>query len=169
MWRLAFIVFVLQVAAVQPRPVLAQKVPCTTVLRELHRAERFGALRGGDPGRIAKTLGTSADWVERCADVYGRRLQARAGGQRRAQRELAWESDEYEEVAAEEIETDGDVVVDPPRYRDKVRQREFTRRDEDWEPYTQDAWKPNTGKKWAPDVIDPHRAMPSDVDGLIDR
>ena len=36
-------------------------------------------------------------------------------------------------------------------------------------PYTRDPWKPNTGKRWAPDVLDRHRAMPSDVDGLIDR
>ena len=79
MRRLGIFLFVLQVS-VQPLPVVAQRIPCTDVLRELHRVERYGALHGGDAGRIGKSLGTSADWVERCAEVYGRRLQPRPGG-----------------------------------------------------------------------------------------
>ncbi len=140
---------------------LAQKIPCGTVLRELHRVERRGAIDGGDPGRIAKSLRTTAAWVEKCAAVYGRRLQTDLDARsRRELQERVWEEHESEEVGREERATEGDVVVDPVPYRDKARQRGFSRREEDWSPYQHRAWSPDYGDEWSPQVVDPHRAAP---------
>ncbi len=146
----------------------AQRIPCGTVLRELHRVEVRGSTDGGDPGRIAKSLGTTSAWVEKCAAVYGRRLKTDLGARsRREAQERVWEEREPEEVAREERLTEGDVVVDPAPYRDKVRQRGFSRSKEDWEPYQHRAWGPNTGKQWSPYLVDPYRAAPDDVGGVV--
>ncbi len=147
---------------------LAQRVPCTTVLAELHRVERRGGLRGGDPGRIAKVLGTSPAWVEKCAAVYGRRMQSDLESQRRAEAlERVWEEHEPEEVAREELVTEGDVVQAPAPYSDKARQRAFSMRRQDWEPYEHRPWGPNTGRQWSPYTVDRHRELPDDVPGII--
>ena len=145
----------------------ARKIPCTKVLSELHRVERFGALHGGDPGRIAKSLGTTTAWVEKCASTFGRRLQYRPRAtQRRLLQEPIWESAEEEELGEEERETEDDILVNPIPYRDKVRARNAARRKQDWRPYEHGAWEIKN-KAWSPYLTDPHRSSPDDAPGLV--
>jgi len=138
------------------------------VLHQLQRSEIYGNLRGAEPSRVAKVLGTSVAWVEKCAAVYGRRLQGkRVPSERREARERAWESGESEEVGREELETAGDVIVDPVPYKDKQRQRALVQREDDWQPVQRDDWKPNTGKRWSPFLVDPFRTKPDYVPGMV--
>lgn len=151
-------------------PVLANNVPCATVLRKLQQVERGGDTRGADPRRVAISLGTSVAWVERCATVHGRRL--RLGPEERRSREVfdpRWESDEPEETAREELETEGDVAFRPNPYKDKVRQREFLRNEREWQPFEKQPWEPHTGYAWEPFVDDPLRMYRDDGMGRAPR
>lgn len=146
---------------------LAQRVPCQTVLHELHRIERRQNGRPANARRVAEMLGTKDTWVEKCASMYGRRLEMDfASAERRENQERRWEESEPEEVGREERATKGDVVMAPAPYRDKARQRGFTLGEQDWEPYQQRAWEPNAGRQWQPYIVDPHRSEPDDVPGL---
>lgn len=155
----------------------AQRVPCTEVLRKLSRVEGVGIRGADDSHQVAKSLGTTSSWVEKCASLYGRRLRSRPGSRsRREAEERYWEQNEPEEIAREDRETDGDVIVDPAPYRDKARQRGFSLSKnldsfEDpehlWSPYEHQPWSPNTGKRWSPYPIDRHRTIPDDVPGLL--
>lgn len=149
-------------------PVLANKVPCATVLRRLQQVERVGDVRGADPRRVALSLGTSVAWVERCATAHGRRL--RVGREEIRNPEVfapRWESDEPEETASEELATEGEVAFAPNPYKDKVRQREFLRNRKDWRPFEHTPWQPNTGHEWYPYVEDPLRTMEDDGMGRV--
>ncbi len=148
-------------------PTSAQRIPCTKVLSELHRVERAGALHGGDPGRIAKSLGTTTAWVEKCAHSYGRRLQWRPRAtQRRLLQEPVWEAEEVGEVGEEERETEDDILVNPIPYKDKERARAAMRRKQAWSPYEHGPWEVKN-KVWSPYLVDPHRTHPNDAPGLI--
>lgn len=148
--------------------VLAQRVPCPEVVRALSRGEVRGRPRTASAQEVAKALGTSSAWVERCAVAYGRRVdRGELSSQGREVHERNWESREPEEIGREEKETADDVVVDALPYKDKARQRAFSRGEEEWAPAEADAWKPNTGRQWSPYISDPHRTMPDDVEGVI--
>lgn len=151
-------------------PALAQKVPCSKVLRRLNTAELKGDVRGADPRRVAIALGTSEAWVERCAAVYGRRLRLDSDEVRhREDYDPKWESDEVDETSREELETSGDVAYDPNPYRDKARQRAFLRNRRDWVPFEHTPWEPNTGHEWSPYIDDPMRMLEDDGMGRVPR
>lgn len=150
-------------------PASGQKVPCPSVVREMHRIELRNGNRAPTAELVAKSLGTSAAWVERCAETYGRRLQVdELASDRRERYERDWESNEAEEVGREERETADDVVVDViPRYRDKRRQRGFRANEQDWLPEEHDPWEPNAGRQWSPYLYDPYRTEPDDLEGVV--
>lgn len=147
-----------------------QRVPCTTVLRELHRAERDGEFRGADARVVAVDLGTTSAWVAKCAAVYGRRLRGTSeSAENREFLDSAWESREPDETAQEERETAGEVAVDPAPYRDGARQRAFLRSRKEWAPYEHPGWQPDTGHEWSPYIDDPHRTMDGDGSQRVPR
>ncbi len=148
-------------------PMSGQNVPCHEVLRELHRSELGGRIRGTEAGRVAAKLRTSSAWVDRCATVYGRRLKDREQAtKRRESQEPIWELHEPGEIGREELEA-GEVVIQSAPYKDKARLRAFVEREEDWQPFQANEWQPNPGKKWSPYLYDPHRTVPDDVPGIV--
>lgn len=167
LYRISWRAFVLSVALAVLATGVAwgQRVPCATVLRELHRAERGGTGRGADARVIAVDLGTTPAWVSKCAAVYGRRLTGtHESAENREFLDSAWESREPDELAQEERETAGEVAVDPAPYRDSARQRAFLRSRKEWAPYEHPGWQPDTGQEWSPFIDDPLRTM--DGDGM---
>jgi hypothetical protein len=140
-----------------------QRIPCTTVLRELHRAELRGEIRGADARRVALDLGTSTVWVAKCAAVYGRRLRgASEASESREFQDSYWESEELDETAREERETAGEVAIAPAPYRDSARQRGFLRNEKEWAPQEHSPWEPDTGHEWSPFIDDPFRTLRGD-------
>ncbi len=167
MLRVRYLPILIVLSSVHVAPTLGQRLPCTTVLRELHKVEQLGGLRGGDPGRIAKTLGTTTAWVERCASAFGRRLQSPGSSERRRlQQEPLWESSEPDELAREELDTESDVLVNAVPYRDKARARGFNRNADDWRPFELQGWEPST-RQWSPYLYDPQRTKNDPVPGLV--
>ena len=145
-----------------PAPAPAQGRPdCAAVLRKLHDASGRGGARVPDADKVAKRLGTDADWVERCAQSYGRRVkhqQAALAGDSDREFSEKREIEEFDEIAREEKETAGDkyyTVID----NDDIERRQLrASRDEDtsddWEPTVTHEWEPNLGHAWQPVLID---------------
>lgn len=143
-------------------PVAAQGRPdCTTVLRKLHDAGRRNGAQAPDAARIASKLGIDADWVERCATAYGRRLklhepEKKAEGAKEFSEKR--EIEEFDELSREEKETVGDtyftVIENDAQERKKLR----ASRDEDtineWNPIETHEWEPDLGSEWRPYLHD---------------
>lgn len=96
-------------AALVPGVARAGHVACADVIREVNHEMR---LTGGglpDISHIAKEIGSTPAWVERCLQVYGRRAKRpdrQAPENREAQVER-YESEEPEESASEDLEEQG--------------------------------------------------------------
>lgn len=113
--------------AVGPGPAAAVDAPCPDIMRALrdHLSKT-----GGEPEKLiklARKLGTSAEWLEHCMHIFGRR-PPRGELTRPEQREEmmdAREIDEVEEAVPEDAEEPGarERAVRParPRYiRDRI-------------------------------------------------
>ena len=159
--RLAALVAV-GVALGLPARVPAQGRPdCTAVLRKLHDISGHNGADTPDAEKVAKQLGTDADWVERCAQSYGRSVKRRdavlAGDSEKEFSEKR-EVEEFEELGREEKQTVGDTYYTVIGNDDEERRRLRASRDEDtvneWEPLETHEWEPNLGHAWQPYLHD---------------
>jgi hypothetical protein len=135
-------------AGAQARP------DCTQVLRELHRH------RKGTPAaaQIAKKLETDADWVEKCAATYGRRVKPKEREPSETDEGLTAKAEEreYEETAREEAHEQANIVqgdLDEYKPRDRLRGIDPDSSAE-WEPYITHEWSPYVGHQWEPYILD---------------
>lgn len=106
---------------VAPASGAEHRVDCSEVISATNRQVRM--LHGGaaDMDQVAKKLGTSVAWVERCMIIYGRRPKRpgyESPGSRQAEIEK-WESEEPEEEFPEDKEEPGArerlIIPDKPR------------------------------------------------------
>lgn len=144
-----------------PPPVAAQGRPdCTTVLRKLHEAGHRDGADAPDAARIARRLGVDADWVERCATAYGRRVKARPGKNTEGANEFSErrETEEFDELSREEKETVGDtyytVVENDAQERKKLRASRDADTINEWNPVETHEWEPDLGSEWRPYLHD---------------
>ena len=165
-WILGLLaVLSLGAALVLPLRASAQGRPdCATVLRKLHEARGRKGSQAPDSVKIAEKIGTDAEWVERCAESYGRRLkhtktksEARDPDLETTLKERL-EEQEYDEVSREEKATLGDHYVTIIENDDPDRKNLHATRNEDtvneWEPYVTHEWEPNLGHAWEPFLLD---------------
>jgi hypothetical protein len=99
----------------------ARRVACDQVISAVNRAVRFRHGQAADMSVLARHLGTSVPWVERCMQMYGRRPKrpgSEAAESKEAQIE-AFEEDEPEESASEDNEEPGasERVIHPQKPR----------------------------------------------------
>jgi hypothetical protein len=143
-------------------PVAAQGRPdCTTVLRKLHRDSGRNGAHAPDAARIASKLGVDAEWVERCATAYGRRVKAREpekkpeGAQEFSEKR---EIEEFDELSREERDTVGDtyytVIENDAQERKKLRASRDADTINEWNPIETHEWEPNLGSEWRPYLHD---------------
>lgn len=88
---------------------LAWRVPCDSVMSEVHKAVRTAKETHVDISRVAVHLNTSIAWAEHCMRAYGLRTK-RPGVESSEGREEEMESfeeDEPEEAAPEDTEEEG--------------------------------------------------------------
>lgn len=138
-----------------------RRIPCSEVL---HRLDRVVTRRGpaaADPIKLGKSINVDPLWIERCAQVYGRRLSRspRRAGVSREEQDLIWESEEADEYAREEFETrDEEYFHSIPN--DKQDRRRLRRMKSDmttsneWEPFLTHEWSPDAGHTWRPFLLD---------------
>jgi hypothetical protein len=139
---------------------------CADVLRAMHPRVGHKGPEIVDSYKIAEKLGVQADWVERCAQTYGRRVKPRQDEKHPAlegdsevveQRE----SEEYDEVSREEKETAGDkyfTVIENDE-RDRKRLEDVRNQDMiEWKPEENETheWKPDEEEQrpWRPAMHD---------------
>jgi hypothetical protein len=148
-----------------PRSGFGQGRPdCAQVLRKMHPTT--GAkTREPDAVKIAKALGVEADYVERCAEAYGRRVKSREDSKKAKEQEVEGDSqlvdqregDEYDELSREEKETLGDkyytTIENDDEDRKKLRASKYESTHE-WDVYETHEWEPNTGHEWEPVLLD---------------
>ena len=87
----------------------AWRVPCDSVMSEVHRETRTAKEAHVDISKVAARLKTSIAWTEHCMRAYGLRTQ-RPGVESAEGREEeleSFEEDEPEETAAEDTEEEG--------------------------------------------------------------
>ncbi len=154
-----------------PVPAPAQSRPdCMDVLRTMHSARNRTISGTPDAIRIAKQLGIEPDWVERCAQTYGRRIERREDSDHprvQTDSELSErrEAGEFEEPTREEKQTAGDVFVTIIE-NDAADRKQLGRvRKEDtleWEPFETHEWQPNLGHKWTPFLHDDDEPLPGE-------
>ena len=144
-------------AAVCATPAWAQGRPdCTVVLRKMHDA----AGHGGKPDavKIGRKLGVDPEWVDRCAEAYGRHLKphAKKEGKESAEEQSAdvREAEEWDELSREEKETAGDRYYTEIENDDQDRRKIAHHRDDDsineWDPIETHEWNPDLGHEWRP-------------------
>ena len=149
-----------------PTPGFAQGRPdCAQVLRKMHKAPGSSGARQPDAVKIARQLGVDADWVERCAQSYGRRIKGQDDSKKVKEQEVEGDSqlaeqregDEYDELSREEKETLGDKyytsIPNDEEERRKLRASKYEVTHE-WDVYETHEWQPNTGREWEPVLLD---------------
>jgi hypothetical protein len=85
------------------------RVPCDQVISRIHREVRVEHGRPADLSLVAKRMGTSVAWLERCLLSYGRRAK-RPGlesAEAREERLEEFEEEEPEETFPEDVEEPG--------------------------------------------------------------
>jgi hypothetical protein len=145
-----------------PAPAPAQGRPdCALVLRKLHDISGHDGAGTPDAEKVAKKLDTDADWVERCAQSYGRRVKhhdAVLAGDSDKEFSEKREVEEFDEISREERETAGDKYFTVIEDDDAERRRLRASRDEDtsdeWEEMVTHEWEPNLGHAWQPYLND---------------
>lgn len=110
---------------------------------------------GADPIKLGRQLGVEPLWVQRCAETYGRRLARNAPGVGVSPEIVfeRWESEEPEEIAREEIETEGDIVQQPLGDIDK-RPKSIPDSAHEWRPNIGNTWSPTMPPLWGPAIHD---------------
>jgi hypothetical protein len=146
-------------ASAQGRP------DCADVLRSFHNPKVIGhnGAQDPNPAKVAHLLGVDADYVERCAAAYGRRVKRRESSATSAAADKVdeevdaaekREAEEYDEVSREEKETAGDKYVGVIPDDEKNRKRLGAERNQDdpftWEPYEHHEWQPTESRPWQP-------------------
>ena len=144
-------------ASAQGRP------DCADVLRSFHNPKVVGhnGAREPNPAKVAHLLGVDADYVERCAAAYGRRVKRRESPEAadKIDEEVdaaeKREAEEYDEVSREEKETAGDKYVGVIPDDEKNRKRLGADRNEDdpfvWEHgFEHHDWQPTQSRPWEP-------------------
>lgn len=135
---------------------LAGRVPCTAVLGALDRLAGDGLeAKPPDAEHVARALGTNPHWVQRCAQVYGRRVTVppRSEDFYSEDQEERWEAEEEEEVAPEERQASGDTY-EGQIPDEKRRPRKFGEDAWEWEPSLQKPWSPEMQDGWQPTLLD---------------
>jgi hypothetical protein len=135
-------------------PAAAGRVPCTSVIGALDRLDDSDG-RAPEAESVARALGTDPAWVERCAQVYGRKVIAPPAGEDfgREDRAERWEEEEAEELSVEEKQARGDVY--PGHAEDeKRRPRKFGEDAHEWEPNLQKPWNLEMHEGWQPTLLD---------------
>lgn len=96
-------------AAFQRPGMQGARVPCTQVMSKVHQHVRLTRGHAADISEIAKQLGTSVPWVERCMLAYGRRAErpGQETAEAREERLESFEEDEPEEAGLEDIQEPG--------------------------------------------------------------
>jgi hypothetical protein len=163
--RRLIVALVVGAALVLPALVSAQGRPdCAQVLREMHNRKVMlhghGSKRTPDSVRIASQLGVDADWVDRCAESYGRRTKRSEVRGEPSKNENDTdvaekrEEEEYDELAREEKDTLGDKYVTVIENDEQDRKKlERSRQDDDVEesePEDTHIWEPDLGHPWEP-------------------
>jgi hypothetical protein len=152
-------IVLLACSAALSSPAAAQGRPdCATVLRALHTKKHEAKLHAPDATVVALRLGVEPEWVERCAQSYGRRVKRSEDPTKTdpdAQMALKekLETEEYDEVSREEKETLGDryVTVIENDEQDRKKLRETREEDtHEWEPYETHEWEPVETHEWQP-------------------
>lgn len=142
------------------RPARAQGKPdCTVVLRALNEGRDRGGPRVRDAARMAQRLNTDPDWVERCAESYGRRVRR---SDRDNDPELALKPrrapEDFEEIGREEEETLGDryvtVIENDQTDRARLKHNRNDDSSNEWEPFETHEWEPHLGREWEPVLHD---------------
>lgn len=143
-------------ASAQGRP------DCSQVLRALHNPKAVGHTGARTPNseKVARLLGTDADYVEQCAKSFGRRIKRpKPADASRIDDEVdlseKHEAEEYDEISREEKETEGDKYVGVIPDDLLNRKRLGANRDQDdtdvWNaPYEHHDWQPYLGHPWEP-------------------
>lgn len=146
---------------------LAQRIPCATVLHEMNRLRSARSPYANDADHLARRIGTSPLWVEKCASTYGRRVRMDPiDSDERVRREERWESEEATEIAREELATQGDELTPAKRERDRARQRSMNQRKQDWETVEHKPWEIDDGREWSPFLYDHQREPVVKIPGL---
>jgi hypothetical protein len=159
--RAVFLGAVLFVGAAPVGEAQTRRVPCAEVLGRIDRVVSRGGPAAADPIKLGKTMKVDPLWIERCAQVYGRRLSRppRRAGLSKEEQDEVWESEEPEEFAREEFETRDEVYFHeiPDDRRDRARLRRFkpdTTTSNEWQPFVTHEWNPDTGAEWRPFLLD---------------
>ena len=129
-----------------------RRVPCNTVVGEIDRADELAGSAPADPVEVAERLRTDPFWVERCAQVYGRRLAARPRGENREDRSEAWESEELEEIAPEERAAQGELY--PGDVAEEKTRKKLPGEMREWNPTVTHEWDPVMPPEWEPFLLD---------------
>ena len=150
---------VLAALTAMPEPSVAQGRPdCTKVLRKMHRASSRGS--SPDAQKIARALGVESAWVERCAEVYGRKVKTDDTKDRNAEGQFSERVEEQflENLAREEKDTLGDtyftVIDNDLQDRRKLKRVREADSINEWEPMETHEWGPNLGHQWRPYMHD---------------
>jgi hypothetical protein len=88
---------------------LQRRIPCEQVVSQADHDTAARRGRAVDVGVVARQLGASATWVERCLRVYGRRAKRSdlESAEIRERRLESFEENEPEAIAPEEVEEEG--------------------------------------------------------------
>jgi hypothetical protein len=140
-----------------PAVVSAGRVPCHEVLSELDRVAARSPGRVPGAERIARRLGTHPLWIERCAQIYGRRVRISVPPDGQTLEDYAehWESTELDEVAPEEKRAQGEVYEGDVK-DEKRLPRKFNADAHEWLPddSMQKPWVPRMQRGWQPTLLD---------------
>ena len=137
-----------------PSAVQAASIPCKTVVAELDRVISQSGSHEPDSFRVARRLGVDRLWVERCAEVYGRRLKhtASTSDLEREKYEEQREAEEPSEIGREEKEAGGEAsssqVPEEEEKRSRVQKVPPTMHE--WDPTLTGEWDPVFKSDWEP-------------------
>ena len=173
--KVVVVVLLLGAALALPAVASAQGRPdCAAVLGALHNKKVMlhghGTPNTPDAVRVGHQLGVDPDWVERCMASYGRRVertQVRGEPSKTEndtdQAEMREEA-EYDEVAPEEKETQGEkyftVIENDESDRKKLAKSRQDDDTEEEEPVDDHVWEPDLGHQWEPYLHDEDRDEP---------
>jgi hypothetical protein len=163
MLRSAVISLALLLALTLAAPVVAQGRPdCAAVIRQMNKLSARAGAKAPDPEHIASKLDTDAEWVERCALSYGRRVKRSKPAPDKAARESdarielteKREAEEYEEISREEREQQANAVQEDLRSGVYATRSKGPDSSAEWEPYITHEWEPFITHEWEPFIRD---------------
>lgn len=138
-----------------PPPLQAAGVPCKKVVEELDRIVSRHGSEAADAFRVSRRLRVDRLWVERCAEVYGRRLRhtASTSDLEREKYEEGRESQEPEEVGREERGAGEEPLAEAAEEQERrSRVQKIPPTMHEWDPALSNEWDPVFRPDWAPFV-----------------